>query len=181
MLKDRLVKKFGDGTWIHEHEPTFTSEEADKLNFGALDPWKREYYFMKDRMKHQTILRGCNVVLDRYILSGLAYAQIFSPEVIPMIKSIYSNHSEFVYPDAIFFIDMDPINALAINESRKRTTEYNPKLTLDILQKLRMGFVSHLQTMREWELPVFTIQPFFGDIDKTFESILNIIRVHPIL
>jgi len=181
MLKNRLIKRFGDGTWIHEHEPTFSSEEADNLNFGAMDIWRREYYFMKDRMKHQTILRGCNVVLDRYILSGLAYAQIFSPDVLPMMKSVYSNTEEFVHPDAIFFIDMDPMNALAINESRKRTPEYSPKLNLATLQKLRQGFITHLQTMREWELPVFTIQPFFGDIDKTFESILNIIRVHPIL
>ncbi len=181
MLTEELTKKFRDKTWIHEHEPTFTSEEADKLNFRGMDVWQREYYFMKDRMKHQEILRTNNVVLDRYILSGLAYAQTFSPDVVPMMKSIYSNPSEFLQPDAVFFIDMDPINAFAINESRKGTPEYNPKLTVDVLQKLRLGFMTHMHTMREWELPVFTIQPFFGDIDKTFEAILNIINVYTIL
>lgn len=181
MLKDRLVKKFGEGSWIHEHEPTFTSEVADKLNFSGMDVWRREYYFMKDRMRHQTILRANNVVLDRYILSGLAYAQTFSPEVVPMMKSIYSNTGEFIHPDATFFIDMDPMNALALNESRKGTADYNPKLTLAILQKLRTSFQAHIQTMREWELPVFTIQPFFGDMERTFESILDIIRRNPII
>lgn len=181
MLAERLVKKFGEGSWIHDHEPTFTSEEADRLNFAGLDPWQREYYFLKDRINHQEKLRANNVVLDRYILTGLVYAQTFSPEVVPMCKSVYKNTSEFVHPDAIFFIDMDPMNAFAINESRKGTPDYNSKLSFETLRKLRLGFLTHMSTMREWEIPVFTVQPFFGDIEKTFEAILNVIKSYPIL
>jgi thymidylate kinase len=182
MLTKRFnEKKFGNREWIHEHEPTFSSEQADRINFNKLNPWQREYYFMKDRINHQKTLRENNVVLDRYILSGLAYAQTFSPEVVPMMKSIYKMSDEFVHPDLTIFIDMDPMNAIAINESRKDKEDYNPKLTLDMLHKLRMGFMAHMQTMREMELPVYTVQPFFGDIDRTFESILNWIRRSPLI
>jgi len=181
MLKNEFIKKFGENSWIHEHEPTFSSSEADTLNFEATDTWKREYYFMKDRMKHQEILRNNNVVLDRYILTGLAYAQAFSPEAIPMMTSVYSIPREFIRPDAIFFIDMDPMNALAINESRKDSPEYSPKLKIETLQLIRSSFIFHFQTIREWEVPLFIIQPFFGEIDKTFKLILNTFEIYPIL
>ena len=174
MLAEHFNKiKFKSREWIHQHEPTFSSEDADKLNFSGMDTWRREYYFMKDRMNHQVILNSSNTVLDRYILSGLAYAQVFSPEAIPMMKSVYSNAAEFMHPDLTFFVDMDPYNALAINDSRKGTPDYNPKLTLETLEKLRAAFETHLQTMREWELPVMKVQPFFGDIPRTFDSIFN--------
>lgn len=174
MLVEHFNKiKFKSREWIHQHEPTFSSEVADRINFSGMDKWRREYYFIKDRINHQVILTSSNVVLDRYILSGLAYAQVFSPDVVPMMKSIYSNISEFKHPDITLFIDMDPYNAVAINDSRKGTPDYNPKLNLATLQKLRDAFETHFQTMREWELPVMRIQPFFGDIPKTFESIFN--------
>lgn len=181
MLTERLVKKFGEGSWIHEHEPTFSSQESDALNFSKLSPWRREYYFMMDRKKHQETLKENNVVLDRYILTGLAYAQTFGPEVISMVKDIYGDDKEFKHPDIMFFIDMEPMNALAINESRKSSPEYNPKLTLETLKKLRVGFITHIQTMREWGVQTITIQPFFGDIDRTFESILNWFQKLPLI
>jgi thymidylate kinase len=173
--------KFDNRVWIHEHEPTFTSEEADKLNFDKNDAWQREFYFMKDRMNHQAILKSNNVVLDRYVLTGLAYAQTFSPKVVEMMISTYKLQSEFIYPDVVFFIDMDPINALAINDSRKGTPEYNPKLTLDVLQSIRDGFITHMKTISDMDIPVITIQPFFGDIDKTFTSILNWFDKYPLV
>jgi thymidylate kinase len=165
-----------DKKWIYEHEPRFSSSDADSLNFGNLDKWQREYYFMKDRMEHQVTLRNHNVVLDRYILSGLAYAQVFSPDVVPMMKSIYSNSKEFIYPDLIVFIDMDPINAMAINISRKNTEEFNPKLNLPTLQNLQQAFLTHLKTMQEWEIPVVSIIPYFGDIHRTFNDIFESVK-----
>lgn len=174
LLVDKFNQtNFANRNWILQHEPTFSSKEADRLNFSGMDQWRREYHFMKDRMNHQNILRSNNVVLDRYILSGLAYAQAFSPEVIPMMKSIYSDASEFVHPDLTIFIDIDPSDALAINKSREGTQDHNPKLDLETLERLRVGFTQHLWTIRNWEMPAVVVQPFIGDIPKTTDRIFE--------
>lgn len=165
MLAEKLGYKF-------DHEPTFSSETADRLNFSSMDCWRREFYFMKDRMKHQSVLNSADTVLDRYILSGLAYAEVFSSEVVPMMKSIYSLADEFKEPDLVVFVDMDPVNAAALNTSRRGSDEYNDEFTIAKAQDIRNSFLTHLDTMREWEVPFCRVTPYFGDIDRTFNEVI---------
>lgn len=169
----------GTGEWNCEHEPRFSSTEADAINIKDIDPWQREYYFMKDRIGHQDRLQSFNTILDRYILSGLAYAQTFSPSVVTMMKSIYSIVNEFKRPDVIVFIDIEPANAITFNELKKGTDEYSRDLNINTLQTIRNNFKLHFQTMREWEIPVTIVQPIIGDLALTLDAIVN--KIHPYL
>lgn len=162
--------------WVFEHEPRFSSEDADRLNFNVLDGWQREFYFMKDRISHQHILNTNNVVLDRYILSGLAYAKAFSPETVPMMLSVYHLVREFKQPDVIVFIDIEPENALKFNELKKGTPDYSTKMTLNNLQLLRDNFKFFSQTMREWEIPFVVVHPVIGDLNATLDKIYSHIK-----
>lgn len=165
-----------DTMWYADHEPRFSSTEADRLNSANLDPWQREFYFMKDRMGHQSFLNQANIVLDRYILTGLAYAQTFSPSVVPMMKSVYFLPDEFKRPDVIVFIDIEPEDALKFNELKKDTEGYSEKMTLNNLQIIRDNFKLHFQTMREWEIPVAIIQPVIGNLDETLKLVSDKIK-----
>ena len=167
-----------DRMWHYDHEPRFTSSEADSLNFNGLDPWQREFYFVKDRMAHQPFLRHENVILDRYILSGLAYAETFSPQVVPMMKSIYFMPEEFIRPDVIVLIDTPPEEALKFNELKKGTPDHNPKLTLNTLQTICNNFHKHKTTMLIWEIPVVVIKPTIGDIEATVSDVLERIKLY---
>jgi len=177
LLAARLCTETGT-FWQAEHEPGFSSAEADKLNFNEMDPWQREYFFLKDRMLHQHVLKQDNTVLDRYILTGLAYTQTYSPEVIPMMKAIYRMPSEFKQPDMIIFMDMEPEDAIKLNELKKGTLEYNAKVTLNKLQTLRVNFKLHLNTIREWEIPFAIVEPVVGDLPATLEKIFTFIKPH---
>lgn len=161
-----------------EHEPRFSSKEADRINLSAMDPWQREFQFMKDRMSHQTFLLNENVVLDRYILSGLAYAQTFSPEVVPMMTSVYFLPNEFKRPDVIVFIDIELEDALKFNELKKGTKDYSEKMTLNNLQTIRNNFKLHFQTMREWEVPVTIVKPVIGDLQATLKIIHEKVQLY---
>lgn len=157
--------------WVHDHEPRFSSTEADNLNIKGIDPWQREYYFMKDRMGHQEFLNTHNVVLDRYILSGLAYAETFSKNVVPMMKSVYSIKREFKEPDLVVLVDMPPEEAVRLNELKKGTSDYSEDLSLNILQTIRDNFFLHLQDLREWEVPFKIVMPEVGNLKETLERI----------
>lgn len=156
-----------------EHEPTFDSSFADQLNFRKLDSYQREFYFMKDRIQHQEILNANNICLDRYVLSGIAYANYFSPQVLDMVKSIYSMHTEFKRPDFQFYVDMNPDVAVQINESRKDTEDYNPKLKKETLVGLRDSFMNAIDIMGEWGVETMIVQNEFGKKDQTVERIVN--------
>lgn len=164
--------------YLAQHEPGFSSEEADRLNSANLDPWQREFYFMKDRVNHQPMLNTWNVVLDRYILSGLAYAQTFSPQVVPMMKSVYFMPEEFKRPDVIVFIDIEPEDAMKFNELKKGTVDYSTKMSINLLQIIRDNFKLHFQTMREWEIPLVIVKPVIGSLQETATKILESINLY---
>lgn len=163
-----LAEKLG---YRHEHEPTFSSEEADDLNFKGMDGWQREFFFMKDRMLHQDVLENHNVVLDRYIWTGLAYAQCFSPEVVPMMKSVYALNLEFKQPDLTFFIDMPPETAYELNLSREK--DKNEKLNIDTLETIRQAYYDQMETMMLWGQEIVVVKPIVGDIDATLNKVLR--------
>lgn len=166
----RLAEKLG---FRYEHEPNFDSRYADLLNTSNLNKWQREYYFMKDRILHQAIIRENNVVLDRYILSGLAYAQAFSPEVVDALKSIYFLPNEFKRPDVIVFVDVEPAIAMKINELKRFSGDYSTHFNIKLLTDLRNCFLKHIETMKQWEIPVVIIKTEFGNIDGMTEIALK--------
>jgi len=105
-----------DYTWTKE--PTFTSEQADKLNLNSIDDIDRETEFAIDRIEHQKEIKknlGIGVICDRYIWSGLAYSKLYNPSAYPFAVSLYK-HKYFLKPDIYVFVDT-PINVCA---SRKK-------------------------------------------------------------
>ena len=98
-------------------EPTFSSEQADRLNLNGMDSVHREIEFLIDRIAHQDCLRGAgmyepargtrNVVCDRYVWSGLAYCKVFNPSVYDFVAALYS-HRYFMKPDLYVFVDTPP-------------------------------------------------------------------------
>lgn len=88
-------------------EPVFSTEEADRLNsteFKGNDA-KREVFFLESRLRQQPFYRGFDVVLDRYLWTGIAYAKVFSPGVYGFCEELYSDFSIFKKPDIVFFMD----------------------------------------------------------------------------
>jgi len=160
--------------WIYQHEPNFDSGMADQLNFVKGNPWKREFYFMLDRIRHQNILCHHNVCLDRYILSGIAYSKVFSPEVTVMAESIYSL-PEFKKPDVIFLLSATPEFIIEVNNKRKETPDYNPKLTTEYIAKIQEAFISTKELIREWEIGCHTIT-IDGSIQDTTSKMVNILK-----
>lgn len=164
--------------WRHEHEPRFSSIRADKLNFDGYDGWQREYFFMKDRMEHQSILNKHDIVMDRYIWTGLAYANVFSPNVLPMMKSIYSLSGEFKIPNLTFFIDMPPEEAYKLNMSKG--ADANEKLTIEKLKTLRSSYYSCLEILLESpeDHDICIIKPIVGNMPDTFDKILRRVNAY---
>lgn len=168
----RLAKELG---WRYDHEPTFTSEEADKLNFNAMNPWQREYFFLKDRIRHQLILNDHDHILDSYILRGMVYAYTFSGthfqnQLLEMCKSIYLMPDQFKQPDLTIFINQDPSYALELNKSREGTDAFNPKLTFDILHNLKTKYMQLI-----YEFPSnFTVVPIEDDLESTYQ----LVKIH---
>jgi len=142
-----LAKKF---KYKFEHEPRFSSEEADKLNFNGIDHYQREFYFMQDRVKHQIVLEQHNVILDSYILRGLTYASYFGPKALGMVRSVYKI-PEFKKPNLTIVIKTDPKTALKINKQRIGTPDYNPKLTLEVLKGLDVCMQEEIGKINTWK------------------------------
>lgn len=100
----RVDPHLGDFIWTKE--PVFTSEEADKLNSPEFtDEYKREGLFFESRLRHQEMMLGKNIVCDRYILSGLAYAYLFSPNCFLFAKELYLNPNLFLQPDYYIYVN----------------------------------------------------------------------------
>lgn len=103
--KDGSQTCYTDFVWTKQ--PDFTSEEADRLNNKSVfsDPYKREALFFGSHLRNRATIYRDNKVCDRYLWSSMAYAKVFSPEVYPFLKELYSDNSLFVAPDLYVFVD----------------------------------------------------------------------------
>jgi len=155
----------------YEHEPNFPSSFADKLNFSKLDPWQREFHFLVDRLQHQPTLRENNCVLDRYILTGLAYGYLSVPVVFSMMSSVYFTEY-FKQPDLIIYLQPNIENILKVNESRVGTDNYNPKLHGQLLESIDDAYK---YCIKEFNLKVHFIEPIYNDIESTTKLLLEVI------
>lgn len=172
-IAKEMAKRFD---FTFEHEPTFSSAYADEINFKGLNAYQREFYFMIDRYKHQEIIQMNDVILDRYRLTGIAYARVFGPEALEMAHSIYSLQ-EFKKPDLTIFVDMHPENAMKLNELRKDSTDFNPKLTIEKLQQLRQSYYNEMVfAQTNWDENIIIYEPVFGDLNSTFDQVYDLIQ-----
>ena len=134
----------GDFAWTKE--PTFSSEEADKLNSPEYkDQLKRELLFFVSRARHQTDLQSANIVCDRYIWSGIAYASLFSPDTYKFARELYTSPDLFTQPDLHVFVDTEPL------ECRLRRSDES----LDNLRKKRQAY---FDTMKYISSPIIVLE-----------------------
>jgi len=129
-LSKLLQSKLNNYIW--SKEPIFTTEIADQLNSeNCKDQYKREVLFLESRLNKQDCYKNNNVILDRYLWSGLSYAKCFSPDTFNFVKILYQNYRLFKKPDITIFID----TPVEICQSRE------PELTLDRLNNIRNAYI----------------------------------------
>jgi len=161
----------------HEHEPTFSSDYADELNFKKFDSYQRETLFILDRYNHQKILNEYNVVLDRYFYTGIAYAHAFSPESAQMVTSISRMHSIFKKPDIVIFINIACEDSVKLNENKKGTPYYNPKYNIETAKKIVGGYDKAIDEIKKQDIKYEIIHNQLGKIDETIERIYEIVKI----
>lgn len=121
-------------SWVWAKEPTFTTEEADRLNDPALkvDENAREVLFLESRLRQQQLYHSGNTILDRYLWTGMAYAKVFSPSVFGFAKEMYQNFNIFKKPLVTVFVD----TPVSICQERE------PSLSLERLNNIREAYLS---------------------------------------
>jgi len=149
------------GDFIWTKEPTFTTEEADKLNeMTGDDQYRRERIFFESRVRHQDLMAGKNVVCDRYIWSGISYAYKFSPGCYEFSKELYLSENLFMQPDLYIFVDT-PVEVCY---------DRDPEVGLERLKNLRAAY---LKTWDCLKTPVLTIQSIGGE-KKALNSLVKV-------
>lgn len=105
--KDADGSTTGYKDFVWTKQPDFTSEEADRLNDKKTfsDPYKREALFFGSHLRNRATIDSGNKVCDRYLWTSMVYAKVFSPEVFPFLKELYSDSSLFTPPDLYVFVD----------------------------------------------------------------------------
>jgi len=144
----KIDPHFGDFVWTKE--PTFTTEEADELNNTCTDQYVRERVFFESRLRHQDLLAGRNIICDRYIWSGIAYAKKFSPNCFDFVKELYLSENLFLQPDLYVFLDT-PVD---ICHERDTSVGY------DRLNSLRLAYIECSQYIKT---PVIQMQAVGGE------------------
>lgn len=149
------------GDFIWTKEPTFSTEEADRLNSddSPLDEYERERIFFESRLRHQELLGTNNIVCDRYLWSGIAYAMFFSPHCYRLLKELYLHSGLFVQPDLYVFVDTPP----EVCYDRDPTTD---------LEKLRGLRDAYIETQELISQPVLTL-PGLGGEDRTLAKFVD--------
>lgn len=160
--------------WEWYKEPTFTTQEADRLNYlsgkSASSQEEREALFLKSRISQSSKYIKSATVLDRYCWTGLAYAKVFSPSVFGFVSHIYGSTSEILpCPDITFFVDTPLATCVArepgINEESLIQLQQAYKDTRD----LTLGNEGVVYISGE------------GSLIQNVKSALNILVDHPCL
>ena len=123
-LADTLARRLGPDSFIRTREPGGWDGAAAAREFvlggGLVSLWGEFFFFMLDRCEHvervikPALSAGKTVLSDRYVPSTLAY-QIFSNQAIDGAAAEYASRLGEVIglpvPDAVFFLDVDPVTA----------------------------------------------------------------------
>jgi len=154
------------GDFIWTKEPTFSTEEADRLNSddSPVGEYERERIFFESRLRHQDLLGSGNIVCDRYLWSGIAYAKFFSPHCHGLLTDLYLHSSLFTQPDLYVFVDTPP----------EVCYDRDPDTDLDKLKGLRGAY---LETRASISQPVITL-PGLGGEGRTLEKFVGMFLDH---
>lgn len=152
------------GDFIWTKEPTFSSDEADILNSeeSPLNEYQRERVFFESRMRHQETLSCNNIVCDRYVWSGIAYAKVFSPHCFELTKELYLSENLFVLPDLYVFVDTPP----------EVCYDRDPSLNLDRLKTIREAYLSTREFIKS---PILTVQGLGGE-ERTLQRLVTLFK-----
>jgi thymidylate kinase len=119
--------------WVWSKEPDFSTEEADRLNSkdSKLSEAQREVLFLESRLRKQHLYNSTNILLDRYLWTGVAYAKVFSPSTYEFVKVLYASPI-FKKPDLMIFVDTDV----------KICHEREPEVSLERLNLIRDAYMA---------------------------------------
>lgn len=126
---------------VNYKEPNFSSEQSDALNFLCENAFDREAIFLEDHLLAQekyeeALASGQNVILDRYLWTGLAYLSAFTPDVLPAYEAIYlKTKNLFLVPDAYMFIKT-PSEALYARRD-------NDKINMGVINSIVDGYFKY--------------------------------------
>lgn len=157
----------GDKSWYWEKEPRFFDHDtAHKVNCGTKNCYQREVMFLKDRLQHQSIIRellesGKNILMDRYILDGVAYSEVYSKECHVFLEELYKS-SLFIQPH--FYIWMD--TPIEVCQERREDT------TIETKHKLRISFYWHCKD--HW-VSVLNLTPK-ESVEATGDKLISMIK-----
>ena len=153
------------GDFIWTKEPTFTTEEADELNSSACtDQFSRERLFFESRLRHQDLIAGRNIICDRYIWSGIAYAKKFSPECFGFAKELYLSENLFIQPDLYVFVDTPVVVC----------HERDTSVGMDRLMSLRQAYI---ETEQHIKVPIIQMQAVDGE-EEALKVLINKFEWH---
>lgn len=158
-----LDPHFGDFIWTKE--PSFSIDEAKLLNSpGYVDEYRRERVFFESRLRHQNHIAAKNIVCERYLWSGLAYAYKYSPNCFRFIKELYSSEKLFVQPDLYIFI----------NTSLETCSERDPSLDIDNQREL---LEAYNKTKEYIKVPTINFQAI-GDEQECLHNLIVLFEDH---
>ncbi|MEM3691171.1 MAG: dTMP kinase [Candidatus Korarchaeum sp.] len=118
--------------------------------------------FAADRIEHMRSLSvNCVTIIDRYILSSLAYQGVFMP-----FEWILELNKWVELPDVVFYLDLSPEVAL------KRVTDRSIYHSIDLLKMVRENYMKLIEE-EPWKSRTYVIDS--GRCEElVFDEILNI-------
>jgi len=136
------------GAFVWTKEPSFTTDEADRLNSKEMvDQYKREALFFESRVGHQDFLINHNIVCDRYVWTGMAYSNVFSPGCFEFARELYQNKNLFIQPDLYVYVTAH------IDTCLKR----DPTLSQETLLSLHKAFEMCYDGITDRGIPILTL------------------------
>jgi thymidylate kinase len=159
----KLDPHFGDFIWTKE--PSFSIEDAKLLNSpGYVDEYKRERIFFESRLKHQHYIAAKNIICERYLWSGIAYAYKYSSSCFRLVKELYSSERLFVQPDLYIFLDT-PVEICC---------ERDPSVDIDHIREIQAAY---LKTLEYIKVPIIIMQAV-GDEQETLHNLIALFEDH---
>lgn len=165
-LFSKLEELGVDAGW--EREPS--DSEIGKLLSRALggeidlDQKTLALLFAADRIEHmRRIVEREVTILDRYILSSLAYQGVFAP-----LEWISEINKWVRMPDLVFYLDLSP--ELAIKRVKEKRSIYH---SLELLKMVRENYIK-LISEEPWRSRTYVVDASRGE-DDVFEEIINIL------
>jgi dTMP kinase len=118
-------------------------QEILRQDGESVNPLTLLQLFLADRVEHQKTIEeelknGNSVILDRYVLSTMAYQGIYFE-----IPDLYRLNENFIKPDIVFFIDLQPEIGLERKTGKKELFE-----NLETLNRVREKYFQAIDFLK---------------------------------